>query len=104
MGFATQHGYADGQALKCAKCDRQVRVKLFRPGEVAIATPGSMGDRACICDNCGKIFCHPCTTKLGMGIPKCDSCGGSITLPAGPPATARSTRPSRDKPWWQFWK
>lgn len=104
MGFATQHEYSDGQELECAKCGGQARVKLFRPGEVAIATPGSMGARACICDECGKIFCHPCTTTLGAGVPKCDSCGGSVTLPAGPPVTTGSTAPRSSKSWWQFWK
>lgn len=81
MGYANTHSYTDGQELNCARCGKTVRVKLHRPGEVVIATPGSLGNRALICDDCGRIFCQPCSANLGEFIPECDSCHGDITLP-----------------------
>jgi hypothetical protein len=104
MGFSTQHKYREGDSLVCASCGTQVRIRLHKPGEVAIATPGSMGDRVCICDRCGRIFCHPCTSKLGIGIPKCDSCGGDVTLPcviavSGQPAAAQAAIDWKGRKW-----
>jgi hypothetical protein len=79
--YAVAHGYKDGDALTCARCGKGVRVKLHQPGGIVIATPRSLGERVCICDNCGKILYHPCTTTMGQLVPNCDLCGGMITLP-----------------------
>jgi hypothetical protein len=81
MGYANDHSYTDGQELNCALCGETLQVKLHRPGDVVIATPGSLGNRVLICDDCGRVFCQSCTVNLGKPIPKCDSCGGDITIP-----------------------
>ena len=75
MGYFNTHGYEDGQELSCGRCDKSVRVKLHRPGDVVISTPASMGDRAMICNDCGTILCVSCMTNGGC------KCGGNVTLP-----------------------
>jgi len=85
--YAFNHHYKDGERVRCDRCGGPLQIKLQKRGAILITAPGALKGIAAICNDCGRILCQPCIREVkpaGWPMPKCDACGGSITMPCEP--------------------
>ncbi|WP_217197199.1 hypothetical protein [Streptomyces buecherae] len=77
------HGLVDGETVECGRCARTLRVAPQSASSVTVSHDGALEGVALICTACGQLLCSACALAASDNpyLPRCDRCGGQVTLP-----------------------
>jgi hypothetical protein len=72
--FWIDHGFTDGDRVRCATCGMALVVRLIKFSPSVVATADALAGVPMICGDCGRLFCVDCATRRDANRPSCDRC------------------------------